>query len=141
MITVTNEYSWVELGPGTQSTRFENKVGWMESAGKKLIIAVGGPGQWAAPGPLPPEAVVTDLVAAATVDPVLAQAFWGAFLAYIFRSAKRPWWRRDPLLGALGLFKEDVLLQLSDSGTEAAVRSAIETSFSRLFAVRKGAGP
>jgi hypothetical protein len=65
----------------------------------------------------------------------------GAFLAYMFRSAKPPWWRRDPLLGAMGLFK-DVLLQLSDSGTVAAVRSAIErSSFSRLFAVRKGAGP
>jgi hypothetical protein len=138
MIVVTDEYSWVELKPGAQSTRFENKVAWQESATKKLIIAVGGPGQWAAPGPLPPGAVVTNLVPAATLDPELARSFWGPFLAYIFYSAKPPWWRRDPLLGALGLFKQGVLLQLCDSSTEAAVRSAIETSpFSRRFFVHK----
>jgi hypothetical protein len=142
MIIVTNQYSWVELKPGVQSTRLENQLAWQESGGKKLIIAVGGPGQWAAPGPLPADSVVTKLVSAATVDPELARSFWGPFLAYVFYSAKPPWWCRDPLLGALGLFKESGSLQLSDSRTESAVRGAIETSpFSRRFSVHKGSIP
>jgi len=138
MIIVSDEYSWVELKPGAQSMRFENEVAWQESAGKKLIIAVGGPNQWAAPGPLPADAVVTDLVAAATGDLNLAQAFWGPYLAYVFYSAKPPWWLRDPLLAALGLSKEEVRLQLCDGTTRAAVRKAIEaSSYSRRFSVRE----
>jgi hypothetical protein len=137
MIVVTNEHSWVELKPDVQSTRFENKLAWQASAGKKLIIAVGGPGQWAAPGPLPADAVVTNLVTAASSDPELAQLFWGPFLLYVLYSAQLPWWRRDPLLAALGLVKQAVELQLSDGGAAAAVRRAIEASpNSRRFVVR-----
>lgn len=136
MIEVTDEYSWVEFKSGVQSTRFENKLAWQETAGKRLIIAVGGPEQWAAPGPLPADAVVTNLVTAATSDPELAQLLWGPFLSYVFYSAKPPWWRRDPLLAALGLFKEEVLLKLGDKRVEVAVRNAIKTSpGSRRFVV------
>jgi hypothetical protein len=68
MIVVTDEYSWVELEPGVQKSRFENKMAWQRSGDRKLIIAVGGPEQWNAPGPLPPDAIVTNLVTAATTD-------------------------------------------------------------------------
>jgi hypothetical protein len=79
MIIVTDEYSWAELKSGLQSTRFEHKLAWRETEGRKLIIAVGGPSQWAAPGPLPADAVVTNVVAAARSEPELAELFWGRF--------------------------------------------------------------
>lgn len=137
MTIVTDEYSWVELKPGFPSSRFENKMAWQISGGRKLIIAVGGPGQWNAPGPLPSDAVLTNLVTAATTDFELAQLLWGNFLTYIFYSAKPPWWRRDPLLAAIGFFKEPVLLNLSDGTAKAAVQKAIEmSSHSRRFVVQ-----
>jgi hypothetical protein len=139
MITVTDTHSWAVLQDGRQSMRFENRIAWQLVRGQRRIIAVGGPEQWAAPGPLPPDATMIELIDLAIHDRELARVFWEQFLSYVFFSAKPPWWRRDPLLQGLGLFREEVQLKLSRMHEANAVREAIEQSRSPRFRVQSAA--
>jgi hypothetical protein len=97
-----------------------------------MIIAIGGPAQWRSTQPLPPEAVVTDLVSASLADLVLAISLWGPFLAYIGHGARQKGWR-NAFSGVLRT-QVAVRLDIKDEGVRSAVKSAIEKA---RFGVRR----
>jgi hypothetical protein len=122
VIVATEQQSWIEGEATPAGTRFENKLAWVPSRGGKMIIAVGGPAQWRSTQPLPPEAVVKDLVS--TSLPALAISLWAPFLAYISHGARQKGWRN----AFSGLLRTQVAVRLDikDVGVRLAVKSAIE---------------
>jgi hypothetical protein len=126
LIIVTEQQSWVEGEATSVMTRFDNKLAWIPSSGGRVIIAVGGPAQWNSTQPLPPEALVTDLVTTSLADPVLAGELWGPFLAYVGTAAKQKRWR----FSFSGIFRTNVAIRvdIQNLGVRAAVKSAIEKS-------------
>ncbi len=81
-------------GSGTALAGCDNLISWIADGAMRRIIAVGGPTQWAAAGPLPANAVTTDLVQASSSDPALAAQLWEAFLRYVALRAEPGLWRR-----------------------------------------------
>lgn len=68
-----------------------NQVAWQLVKGERLILAVGAAMEWKSSKPLPPTAVVTDLVAASVEDPSLARLLWGAFLGHLIAPQLSGW--------------------------------------------------
>jgi hypothetical protein len=141
VIVVAEHESRVEKG-GKVATHLENKIAWISVDGRRVIMAVGGPTEWRTSEPLPPGAVLTDLVSASTIDPSLAAFLWRPFLAYLFLtylgcSGKLPLWRRVLISVAPWLLSLPVQLAISDSTVCLAVRKSIESSRSTFrFVIR-----
>ena len=114
--------------------RYENLIAWIPHGSNRQVIAVGGPTQWAAPGPLPSEAVVTDLVRDSLEDPALAADLWGSFLRYVA-------WRADP--GRWRQFSRQIFglpvgVAIAHHPTKAAVLKALSKCRSAKLIVREG---
>lgn len=67
----------------TSARSIKNQMALRPHGKGHVIIAVGGPESWDAPGPLPPDAKVEDLIQASVTDPVHASELWMAFLYYV----------------------------------------------------------
>jgi len=102
-----------------------NQVAWQLVKGERLILAVGAPTEWKSSKPLPPTAVVTDLVAASVEDLPLARQLWGAFLGHLI-APQLPGWHF-----ALPRFMRPavpVAVKLASGAALSAVCSAIQSS-------------
>ena len=119
---------------GLEDKPVENKIAWRSRSEGKLIIAVGGPSDWSSQEPLPPEAVLTDLVCASLETPKLAEELWSYFLAYVDRKENR---------GFIHGFKNSffgipVKVDIADVTTFRAVARAVTRS--KRYRIRLKAG-
>lgn len=139
MIVIVSDHASRIEKDGTTVAAFENKLAWLPNKSGQMIIAVGGPHEWRSSAPLPPEAVMTDLVITSTTDTELAATLWGPFLAYLYYAARPPPWGRMLMLLSFGLIRVPVRIDITDATIRAAVRLAISQSryFPR-FTVRDG---
>ena len=119
---------------GLEDKSVENKIAWRSRSEGKLIIAVGGPSDWCSQEPLPPEAVLTDLVRASLETPKLAEELWSYFLAYVDRKENRGFVHglKNSFLGI------SVKLDITEVTTFRAVASAIARS--KRYRIRLKAG-
>lgn len=110
-----------QAGDGSAALPVANVVAWRSRAGQRLLLAVGDDTQRAATPPLPPDAIVTDLVRIASTEPKLAREFWSVFLAYVLQGARRSRFAR--LRAAFS--GEPVRVRIDDPAARAAVHAVL----------------
>lgn len=104
------------------SPPIKNQMALRSNGAGYAIIAVGGPESWAAPGPLPPEAKVEDLIQASVTDPDHASNLWHPFLYYVDACA-----RSDIKARLARIFCGiKVRIDIEEQSHKSAVKAAIE---------------
>jgi hypothetical protein len=106
------------LGSSARAT--ENRLAFQEIDGTRQIIAVGGPSDWASPGPLPIDAVQVDLIQASARDPSLAPLWWAQFLRFVDAKENRGFMH--------GLKTHFLGIPVTLEITDAQLRRAVATS-------------
>lgn len=112
-----------EMSSTVAGRSLRNCVAWRLVNGNRVMLAMGAPAEWHSPEPLPPAAVVTDLLAVSVDDPPLARQLWGAFLGYLASSQVPRWHFVLPRFMRPAL---PVRVQLPEEREHSAVRSAIQ---------------
>jgi hypothetical protein len=110
-----------QAGDGTAALPIANRIAWRSRAGQRLLLAVGDDTGRAATPPLPPDAIVTDLVRIASTEPKLAREFWSAFLMYVLHGRRRSLFAR--LRAACS--GEPVRVRIDDPAARAAVHAVL----------------
>lgn len=121
MLTIDARTTQWQAGDGTAARPVANVVAWRSRAGQRLLLAVGDDVQRAGAPPLPPDAIVTDLVRIASTEPKLALEFWSAFLLYVLHGRRRSLFAR--LRAAFS--GEPVRLCIEDHAARAAVHAVL----------------
>lgn len=121
MLTIDARATQWQAGDGTAAPPVANVVAWRSRAGQRLLLAVGDDTQRAGAAPLPPDAIVTDLVRIASTEPKLALEFWSAFLVYVLHGRRRSLFAR--LRAAFS--GEPVRLCIEDHAARAAVHAVL----------------
>jgi hypothetical protein len=122
------------VGLGSSSGATENRLALQEIDGTQQIIAVGGPSDWASPGPLPVDAVQVDLLQASVQDPALAPLLWARFLTYVNAKENHGFihWLKTHFLGI------PVVLEIADEQLRQAVATALRGSRQYGIRLQKG---
>lgn len=122
MLTIDARTTQWQAGDGTAARPVANVVAWRSRAGQRLLLTVGDDARRAAAAaPLPPDAIVTDLVRIASTEPKLALEFWSAFLVYVLHGRRRSLFAR--LRAACS--GEPVRLCIEDHAARAAVHAVL----------------
>lgn len=123
MIHISDQQSWHSRAPGR---RLDNQVVVMDHDGEALLLAVGGPRQWASGDPLPDGARIVDLTALATHDPTEAARLWVTFVRYLHHAAGASF--LDSALMLLGLGRIKVHVAVSDPQVRESIVAALGTA-------------